>query len=373
MNNPWDSRGATLHVFDGTPEESVEHATFEAMVDGWRTQRLSRNLAFGTVESGARIVRRFQAETGDYPWCWSAADLERFMGELRVRDALAHSTVRNYGLTIGAFCSYVCDPAYGWDGLCLERFGTHPVQICHRLNLPTHTVDNEASPTRRQLTKTECQALFDAADDRAAGVRHKSVKGFVPAFRDATMLKVAYAWGLRSRELLMLERADFGPNPKAPEFGPFGVCHVRFGKASKGSPPRRRGVLTVMGWSTEVIAEWVDDVLPSWKEEGCGLWPSERHGRVSEDRLGRAFAAAAVGAGLPSGLSPHCLRHSYVTHLIEDGYDPLFVQQQVGHRYSSTTGLYTAVSSDYRTSVLRAALDAMISPVDVPPGSEGGQ
>ncbi len=81
---------------------------------------------------------------------------------------------------------------------------------------------------------------------------------------------------------------------------------------------------------------------------------------MSEDRLNAAFAASAAAAGLPAGLSPHCLRHSYVSHLIEDGYDPLFVQQQVGHRHSSTTALYTSVSSDYRTRVLRAALDKMI-------------
>jgi hypothetical protein len=48
-----------------------------------------------------------------------------------------------------------------------------------------------------------------------------------------------------------------------------------------------------------------------------------------------------------------------VTHLIEDGYDPLFVQQQVGHCYASTTALYT-VSSDFRNRALRAALDRSV-------------
>ena len=50
----------------------------------------------------------------------------------------------------------------------------------------------------------------------------------------------------------------------------------------------------------------------------------------------------------------------YITHLIEDGYDPLFVQQQVGHSYASTTALYTSVSSDFRNRALRAALDRSI-------------
>lgn len=53
--------------------------------------------------------------------------------------------------------------------------------------------------------------------------------------------------------------------------------------------------------------------------------------------------------------------HTYVTHLIEAGYDPLFVQQQVGHSYASTTSLYTSVSSDFRTRTLRNVLDGAIS------------
>ena len=65
--------------------------------------------------------------------------------------------------------------------------------------------------------------------------------------------------------------------------------------------------------------------------------------------------------GLAEGLTAHGLRHSYVTHLVEDGFDALFVQQQVGHEHASTTSIYTSVSSDYRTRVLRAALDRTIT------------
>jgi site-specific recombinase XerD len=58
--------------------------------------------------------------------------------------------------------------------------------------------------------------------------------------------------------------------------------------------------------------------------------------------------------------SPTSLRRSYITHLIEDGWDPLFVQQQVGHEHASTTAIYTCVSSDFRTRTLRRALDATL-------------
>jgi hypothetical protein len=57
------------------------------------------------------------------------------------------------------------------------------------------------------------------------------------------MLKTTYAFGLRAAEAARLEVHDFGRNPKATEFGDFGVCNVRFGKAMPGSPPKRaRGV-----------------------------------------------------------------------------------------------------------------------------------
>jgi integrase/recombinase XerC len=349
-----------LHVLGGEALQAPEHEMFEALLDGWRSQQLSRNLSFTTIATSARIVRRFQDHAGSFPWGWTSAEFETWIGDLR-KTKRALSTVRSYELSVRSFLSYACDPAYGWAEACLKRFGTHPIQICTETNLAVHASDNEGRPTRRSLTRIECQALFDAADDRAETVRGHHRKGFIPAFRDATMLKVTYGWGLRRRELLMLENHDFGSNPSAPEFGEFGVCQVRFGKATKGSPPRRRGVLTVMGWSVDVIGEWVNEVWPHYRQPGQrGLWPSERGPRVSEDRLNAAFLTAATAAELPSGLSPRCLRHSYVTHLIEDGYDALFVQQQVGHSHAATLAIYTSVSSDFRTRMLRASLDRSV-------------
>ncbi|MCA1677793.1 MAG: tyrosine-type recombinase/integrase, partial [Actinobacteria bacterium] len=58
--------------------------------------------------------------------------------------------------------------------------------------------------------------------------------------------------------------------------------------------------------------------------------------------------------------TPHSLRHSYVTHLHEDGFDPLFIKEQVGHRFMSTTALYTAVSSDFKDRTLSAAIAAQL-------------
>ena len=335
---------------------------FEAMLDGWARQQASRNLSSRTTEASAMVVRRFQAHSGEFPWRWSPAHLEEWTADLRGVHGLARSTIRSYQLHVRSFLRYVCDPVYGWDRECEARFGTHPVQICHDWNTAVHAAVVEAQPQRRALTRGEVQLLFDAADDAVEAAARRGRKGFVTAFRDATMLKVCYAFGLRRRELVSLDVHDFGRNPKAPEFGEFGVCVVRYGKASRGSPPKRRGVLTVMPWSVEVLEQWVSEVWPLCRQPAsAALWPSERAERMTEQHFSVVFNQAARRAGLADGLTAHGLRHSYVTHLVEDGFDGLFVQHQVGHEHASTTSIYTSVSSDYRTRVLRAALDRTIT------------
>ena len=69
------------------------------------------------------------------------------------------------------------------------------------------------------------------------------------------------------------------------------------------------------------------------------------------------FVAYRDLLGLPSELGPHCLRHSYATQLIEEGFDALFVQRQLGHSWASTTAVYTGVSGEYQNRMLRDVLD----------------
>lgn len=341
---------AVVHLH---PEEAV----FEAMLGGWTAQQTARLLSAGTVESRIATVRRFAEFTGEYPWRWQPVDVEEWTVSLRRGGARAHSTLRNYQNTIAMFCDYLIDPRYEWAGECLERFGTHPVQICHEWNTAAHVSAQEGRPGVRPFTRKELQQFFDHADAQVERARRLGRKGWVAAFRDATLFKTIYAYGLRRREAVMLDVTDFHANPKAPQFGDYGICSVRYGKALKGSPPRRRSVLTVMGWSVEVLTEYVEDVRPHYAVgQRRMLWPTERGSRVSSDYVNARFREYRDALGLPTELHPHCLRHSYVTILIEDGFDPFFVQQQVGHAWGSTTALYTGVSSDYKNRALAAAL-----------------
>ena len=234
-----------------------------------------------------------------------------------------------------------------------------------------HVSDYEGRPARRPLTRAELQAFFDAADDRVEKVIESGRKGWLAAFRDAALFKVCYAFGLRRREVAMLDITDFSGNPAAPELGGLGVCQVRFGKAMRGSPPRRRVVATVMPWAAQALEEYLAEVRPRY---GCdahpAVWLTERAARISARQVDDRFAQFRALAGLPPELSVHCLRHSYVSHLIEDGVDPLFVQQQVGHSWASTTAVYTTVGADARNRMLRSALSRAY---EADGGGDGGR
>ena len=113
-----------------------------------------------------------------------------------------------------------------------------------------------------------------------------------------------------------------------------------------------------MPWAVRALEEYLAEVRPCYRPGNRSvLWLTERGERISVGHVNDRFMAWRDAAGLPGELSPHCLRHAYVSHLVEDGVDPLFVQQQVGHSHAATTAIYTSVTTDYRNRVLRAALD----------------
>ncbi|WP_328527036.1 tyrosine-type recombinase/integrase [Kribbella sp. NBC_00359] len=108
--------------------------------------------------------------------------------------------------------------------------------------------------------------------------------------------------------------------------------------------------------------------MPDRPGKHPALWVTERRGRISLRRLDEAFEAARAAAGLPVELDLHCLRDSYVTHLIEFDYPERFVQEQVGHQYASTTAIYSGVSDEYRNRLVQRALRARHSELWDPEG-----
>jgi len=338
-----------------------EPAVFSAMLEGWAKQQRARFLKEHTIAPRLTLVRRMADFSGLYPWQWQPAEAEAFISHLRSGPRpIAISTARGYEMAIQLFCTYITDPRYSWSAVCQERFGSTPQQVFHEWNTAVHIDGYEGDPRRRPLTYDEVQALFDAADHRVEEVRSRRRKGALAAMRDAALLKTVYAFGLRRQEAAHLDLVDFRHNPKSPGCGEYGALFVRYGKSSRGGAPKRRTVLTVpeMDWIVPVLKQWVHDVRPLM---GAGshpaLWLTERCSRIAKRGINEAFEVARSAAGLSPRLDLHCLRHSYITHLVEFDYPQRFVQDQVGHTYASTTAIYTGVSDEYRTRLLHRALE----------------
>ncbi|WP_162794773.1 tyrosine-type recombinase/integrase [Nonomuraea lactucae] len=318
-----------------TPPSS-EEAVFEAMVDGWvRKQRETGRFQASTLDFRERIVRRFAVFTGAHPWHWSSEQVDRWATHLTAELGRAQSTVCRYQAVLRLFCDYAASPRDGWPEWCEDRFGTAPAQIC-----PEVTTVRQGDRRRRPMTREEVQLFLDHADSQVEATTRQGGKGAMARFRDATVFKVLYAWGLRCSEASALNLDDFRRHPRAPELGRFGALRIRSGGRASGLSQRRRTVLSVMPWAVEAVQEYLAEIRPGYRVSQLpALWPTERGGRLRAREIEERFAAYRDALGLDRTLTPLCLRSAYMAHLLEDGAELAFVQEQVGHRFGVTTAI----------------------------------
>ena len=149
---------------------------------------------------------------------------------------------------------------------------------------------------------------------------------FVPLC-DAALFKTIYGWGLRRREAAMLELADLSGNARP------GIRPVRCGVGAVRQGDEGFPAAAAHGVDHDGLGGRGEQIRRDYGPVGPALWPTERGARISTDHINLRFAAYRDAVGLPVELGPHCLRHSYITHLLEDGFDHLFVQQPAGHSW----------------------------------------
>jgi integrase/recombinase XerD len=162
--------------------------------------------------------------------------------------------------------------------------------------------------------------------------------------RDAAMIELLYATGLRVSELVGLPAEDVNLNA--------GFVRV----TGKGKKTR---LVPIHAAARDAIARYQREVRPAWLRDPAqpALFLTERGGPMTRQgfwKLLRGYARAA-GVRLPAGeVSPHKLRHSFATHLVEHGADLRAVQSMLGHADIATTQIYTHVS---RAHLIREYLE----------------
>jgi integrase/recombinase XerC/integrase/recombinase XerD len=150
--------------------------------------------------------------------------------------------------------------------------------------------------------------------------------------RDRALFELAYACGLRAEELVTL---DVGS-----------VDHDREEVRVEGKGAKTR-LVPVGEAALRAIARYVETARPALdgREGEPALFLSKTGRRLSTSDIRRRLRVWTRKVGLPGAVSPHALRHSFATHLLEGGADLRAIQEMLGHASISTTQIYTRVES----------------------------
>ncbi|MGJ9404006.1 site-specific tyrosine recombinase XerD [Arthrobacter sp. KK5.5] len=166
--------------------------------------------------------------------------------------------------------------------------------------------------------------------------------------RDRALLEFLYATGARISEAVGLDVDDL--HLERPSDGP---AVVRL--TGKGSKER---VVPLGSYALSALEAYLVRGRPALVAKGKGtpaLFLNARGGRLSRQSAWTALKAAAERAGIAKTVSPHTLRHSFATHLLEGGADVRVVQELLGHASVTTTQVYTLVTADTLREVYAAA------------------
>lgn len=152
-------------------------------------------------------------------------------------------------------------------------------------------------------------------------------------FRDRALLETLYSAGVRVSELVGLDLADADLND--------GVVVVRGkGKKERLALLGPAAVAAVSAWLPERAA-----VLSRAGADSPAVFLNKDGGRLTARSVGRLLAEYLRAAGLDPRTSPHTLRHSFATHLLDAGADIRGVQELLGHKSLNTTQVYTHVTT----------------------------
>ncbi len=208
---------------------------------------------------------------------------------------------------------------------------------------PSRDVRPPAPPRRlpKAITVEQVAAILDAA----------GASGTARALRDRALLELLYGTGARISEAVGLDVDDLDLADRS----------VRY--AGKGGKER---MVPLGGYAARAVDGYLVRGRPTLATAGRGtpaLFLNARGSRLSRQSAWTVLRDAAERAGVAAPVSPHTLRHSFATHLLDGGADVRVVQELLGHASVATTQVYTLVTVDrlrevYATAHPRARADA---------------
>ncbi|GAB4181742.1 MAG: site-specific tyrosine recombinase XerD [Wenzhouxiangellaceae bacterium] len=278
------------------------HPSLEHFLDSIWAERGLASATLDSYRSDLIDFSRFLNANGPALPEAGAGDIQRYLNSLLKR----HLSVRSVSRRLSAMRQY-----YRW----LVRQGVIPDNPCARIGTP-----KAGRPLPKALSESEVESLLSApaGDDPLA-------------LRDRAMIEVLYACGLRVSELVSLNLTQISLRQ--------GVVRV----SGKGGKER----LVPLG---EAAIGAVQHYLTAARPEldaghhSEALFVSRRGGAMTRQAFWYMLRRRARDAGIEKSISPHMLRHSFATHLLNHGADLRVVQMLLGHSDLSTTQIYTHVA-----------------------------
>jgi integrase/recombinase XerD len=276
-----------------------------------------------TLAAYRRDLADFVAHLGPRRALASATpdDVVSYLGALRARGLRAGSLARRLSALRGFYRYLVRDHALARD----------PTELIERPRL--------SRPLPKTLPREAAAALVEGPDV-------DSVRGL----RDRALLEVLYATGMRASECLGLRLEDVNLSAG------YVIC------TGKG---RKQRLVPLGAEAVAWIRAYLERARPAHvrRHDGGRLFVNPRGRALSRQSLWTIVRAAAARAGVTHRVSPHVLRHSFASHLLEGGADLRAVQAMLGHADIATTQIYTHLPS--------AALKRMYR--DFHPRARGGK
>jgi integrase/recombinase XerD len=277
-----------------------------ALIDRYLSElRIEGGVSRNTLESYRQDLAKFEsflkARRLADPGRATRRTVSAFVGELS-RRTLSPASIARCVSALRGFFRFLCKEGFARDNPVADATTPRPW-----LRLP------------KTLSADEIDRLLRVA----AGKKPEHL-------RDAAMLELLYATGLRVSELVGLEQARLNLD--------VGYVLVS-GKGNKqrvvpmGDPARRK------------LERYLDEArAPLLKGRASPyLFVTRRGGRLTRQGFWKLLRARARQAGIAKAISPHMLRHSFATHLLDHGADLRSVQAMLGHADISTTQIYTHV------------------------------
>jgi integrase/recombinase XerD len=275
--------------------------------------------------------------------------VDRFLEHLRIERAASPQTIRAYSADLARYLEWA------------ERTGIDPVGLTHRqMRLYLAEMDRAGYARRtvaRRLSAVRSFFAFAVTEGLVASdpssvlatpklaarlpnvIPDETLRAMLAApdpskptgLRDRAVLELLYATGARVSEVVGLVVSDLD----------FGQGQVRlFGKGSK------ERIVPLYPVALDSVRIYLRDGRPrlARSEAVDRLFLSSRGAPLSADAVRRLFKRSAAAAGAGAGISPHTMRHTFATHMVEAGADLRTVQELLGHVALSSTQIYTHLS-----------------------------